>query len=212
MLRTAGTLLLVVGVMIAAGAGIRLGGSEYRLAVQDARSVLTDEPEAAAESTPAGARIRDWYAIAGGQFLLGMLVLVVGAVTARVGINRDRDGNGAAAEHDFEASLSSIGDAVAALSDRLDAGPMDEAKTEVERISNELVVPLIDARFALQRRFGLAGYAAVMGPLSGAERLLNRAWSTLVDGHLEEARASLAGATAELDSALETLQGLERSA
>jgi len=212
MLKTAGTLLLVIGVMVAAGAGIRLGGSEYRLAVQDARSALLDAPEAATESTPAGARIRDWYEIAGGQFLLGMALLVVGSVAARVGISRDRDGNGAAAEHDFEASLSSIGDAVAALSGRLDAGTADAAKTEVERISNELVAPLIDARFVLQRRFGLAGYAAVLSPLSGAERLLNRAWSTLVDGHLEEARASLAGASVELDSALETLRGLERSA
>lgn len=204
-------MLLVVGVMVAAGAGIRLGGSEYTLTVQDARTVLMDVPEASPTPTPADVRVRDWFAIAGGQFLLGMVLLVAGAVTARVGINRERDGNGAAAEHDFDTSLTSIGDAVDALSERLDSSSADECKREVERISNELMTPLIESRFVLQRRFGLSGYAAVLGPLSGAERLLNRAWSTLVDGHLEETRASLEGAAAELRSALAELRGLEQS-
>jgi len=209
-LRVVSTMVLAVGVMVAAAAGIRLGASEYRVFVQDGRTVLAAAPPAAAEPTPAGVRIEDWYAAAGGQFLAGLALLVVGSITARIAINRERHGASGAANHDFEDSLERLAAAVGALEQSLDVETMEQSKIELERISGELVLPMIEARAGLTRRFGLAGAVAVLSPLSGAERLINRSWSALVDHHVPESRASLAGASAELRVAREAFSASSR--
>ena len=48
----------------------------------------------------------------------------------------------------------------------------------------------------LQIRFGLSGFAQVMGPLSAAERFINRSWTVLVDHHRIAAIESLDAASA----------------
>ena len=75
-----------------------------------------------------------------------------------------------------------------------------------------LVLPMIDARGVLQRHFGLGGAALVLGPLSGAERQLNRAWSALVDGHGPEGQRSLAAAAEQATLAREALEELHQAA
>ena len=59
----------------------------------------------------------------------------------------------------------------------------------------------VEGREILQASAGMATYALVMDPFSRGERQLARAWSASVDGHAEEARASLARAAPLLRTA-----------
>jgi len=52
----------------------------------------------------------------------------------------------------------------------------------------------------------MAGFAEIFGPLSSAERKVNRAWSALVDRHWPETQDSLDGAASDLTEAHRVLQ------
>ena len=211
MLKATGILLVAIGVIVAAAAGIQLGPAEYSVALQEARTALTGSTPQLLPPTPAATRIDDWYGAAGSWFLGGLALLLAGAIIARVAIGRGGAAEAAADGHDFEDSLARLAVAISGTRSLLDQGSADSTRLELERLSRELVLPMIESRFALQRRFGLAGCVAVLGPLSGAERLLNRAWSALVDGHAAETRASLDGAAAEVEATQRALGELDRA-
>lgn len=73
---------------------------------------------------------------------------------------------------------------------------------DIEALRAKTVGPWVAAQEGLVRRRGFAAYAAVMGPLSTAERFMYRAWSAASDGHREECEASLAQAEPYIDDAI----------
>lgn len=66
------------------------------------------------------------------------------------------------------------------------------------------------ARRAILHTWGSQAYADVMSPLSAGERYLNRAWSTAVDGYIDEAHTSLERAQTQLEAAMQALKALAR--
>lgn len=164
-----------------------------------ARRERTREAVALAAATapePPAARVARWVETSGLPFAIGLALLLSGAVTARVGLRRAaRAAAGSPTEGavDFGAQLGALRAGLARLAaemDRVDAAERADAarcKAELEALQERAIEPLVEAREALQLRYGLAGFAAVFGPLSAAERRVNRAWSALVDGHWVEA-------------------------
>ncbi len=212
MTRLLGMVLLVLGVIVAASAGIRLGETEYQATVADGRVALADAPGPAnAVPVPAATRLDDWIDLAGLHFLAGLVLLTMGAVIGRVAINRDGEAETTADGRDFGSTLASLHAAIAEIRALQDEDPPEQTRSRIEEVLEKLVLPMIDARGVLQRHFGLGGGALVLGPLSGAERQLNRAWSALADGHAPEGQQSLAAAAAQVELAQQALEELHQS-
>ncbi len=206
-------LLLAVGVVICAAAGIQLGEVEYSAVAEEGRAALAAASADAQPALPASPqkRLAGWLAMSGVPFAGGLALLIIGAVMARIAIGRDGGAaSGGADAADFAAGLERLVAAIREAGSALDAADAEPVavRQRIELIQQDHLEPLVEARSALQRRVGLTGYAAVLGSLSGAERLLNRAWSALVDGHLPEGRESLAGAADEAELALAALESL----
>lgn len=205
-----GIALLALGAILAASAGIQLGEADYRATVADGRAALTDATESTDTApVPAGTRLTDWFAEAGVPFLGGLVLLAIGAVVGRIAIGRDGAAATSTDGRDYAALLGSLAEAIEETRGGMTDQPMNETRAAIERALDDLVLPMIDARGALQRRFGLAGAARVLGPLSGAERFLNRAWSALVDQHAGEGEASLAAAGEQAALARQALGELQ---
>ncbi len=204
-----GILLLILGVIVSASAGIRLGEADFQATVVGGRAALTNAP-APVDAAPVAAatRLGDWFDDAGGQFLAGLALLVIGAVIGRIAMDRGDAAETTADGRDFGSQLSALADAIEAALQALHDKPLNETRARIERSLEQLLLPMIEARGMLQRRFGLGGSALVLGPLSGAERQLNRAWSALVDEHTGEGETSLAAAAAEVELARQALEDL----
>jgi hypothetical protein len=202
--------LLALGVILAASAGIRLGKADYAATVADGRAALTEVTRSTETApVPAGTRLADWFAAAGAPFLGGLVLLAIGAVVGRVAIGRDGAAATSTDGRDYAALLGSLAEAIEVTRAGMTDQPMNETRAAIERALTDLVLPMIDARGALQRRFGLGGAAQVLGPLSGAERFLNRAWSALVDQHAGEGEASLVAAAEQAALARQALGELQ---
>ncbi len=163
--------------------------------------------------TPPKQRVTSWFSESGLPFLLGLAMVVIGAVLARKAVKAEAlseapraDGRGPV---DFGVLLGELHAAAAALATRMDAGETAEAAAEaklaIEAMQLEQFAPLVEARSKLQARYGLAGFAEVFGPFSGGERRINRAWSALVDDHWPEAHDSVNQAVGSLAEAQEAL-------
>jgi hypothetical protein len=142
-------------------------------------------------------------------------------VPSGCGASRTRlrvQGAAAAPAVDFGALLAALEGEVAGLAVRMRETPDSAAmrhriRTELEQLQLTRFEPLVAARTRLQARYGLAAYAEVFGPLSGAERRINRAWTALVDQHWPEARDSVSHAAGQLEAARSALaQVLARAA
>jgi len=210
-----GIMLLMIGAVVAASAGIQLGETEYRATTADGHAVLANAPAdekaatAAVAPVSAATRLGDWFDTAGMQFLTGLAVLTLGAVIGRLAIGRDGFARAQADGQDFAGQLARLSEAIEATRQGLGHEPLAETRKRIEQAQQEVVTPMIDARGALQQRFGVGGSALVIGPLSGAERQLNRAWSVLVDEHVEEGERSLEAAVAEIELTRAALAELE---
>ncbi len=202
--------LLVIGVIIAASAGLQLGDTEFAATLADGRAALAAAPVAAdAEPVPAQTRLSDWFDKAGLQFLFGLLLLAVGAFMSRLALQRDAAAQTAGDGRDFASLLGALDDAIAQMRGQQNEVTQEVTQRRIDDALETLVQPMIDTRATLQREFGLGGSALVLGPLAGAERQLNRAWSVLVDGHAAEAQRSLEAATVQVAQARDALQGLK---
>ncbi len=190
------------------------------LAAADAAIV----PEAAVKTQgplsvdPVG-RLDQWFSLAGLPFLGGVALVVMGALLARGAQRREMaatlDGSGGGGGPvDFGELIGQIRDAVGDLhASMVDIGAPTEAdfdrvKVSVEDLQLDQVERVVMARNQLQAVHGLAGFAAVFSPFSGAERNLNRTWSALVDGHWPEATSSVRRAVAGFSEARQELDTL----
>ena len=153
-----------------------------------------------------GHRFSDWLHQAGAPFLLGIILLSVGAVFARKEAraealgHTDKTYKGSRAKgavdfgellQELNSDLAVAQERAAGVSDPTD-GDFDEFRYLIKNLQYDKFEPLIESRVRVEARFGVAGFAAIFGPLSAGERQMNRAWSALVDRHWGEASASLA--------------------
>ncbi len=180
--------------------------AEAARAGQAAAAVTTPSPEA---------RLSAWFAAGGVFFLLGIAVIVVGAVLVvraeRAAGQGDGGAAGAAGEAGAPARLS---EALKTLEREVDtlleqakgeAPDWEAIKQALERLRYDHVEPIVEARDRYQRQLGMERFAMAFGPFSSAERMLYRAWSALVDGYHEEVLASLRTAHQRLEEGLREL-------
>lgn len=163
-------------------------------------------------------RLEQWFSLAGLPFLGGIALVVLGALLARGAQSREMaatlKGSGANGPIDFGELIGQIRDAAAGLHERMAANgaptqaDFDQIKTEIEDVQLDQIERVVLARNQLQAVHGLAGFAAVFSPFSGAERSLNRAWSAIVDQHWPEATTSVARAAAGFGQAQDELAKL----
>lgn len=171
--------------------------------------------EAAALAPPdePATRLSLWLSLAGLPFFGGIVCIVLGAWIGRREVTRQlRDEppkgyKGARPSVDFGALLGELRVDTERLLATVagDESPTPDgfrqARYVIKNLQYDKVEPLIDARARLELRFGMSGYAAILGPLSRAERNLNRAWCALVDEHWDEAGRALGVAAAGLEQA-----------
>lgn len=159
-----------------------------------------------------GRRFSDWLQQAGGPFLLGVILLAVGAVLARKEARAEALGHtdkmykgsrdkGAVdfgqLLQELNSDLAVANARVAKVSEPTD-GDFDELRYLIKNLQYDKFEPLIESRVRVEARFGVAGFAAIFGPLSAGERQMNRAWSALVDRHWGEASESLSRSSRSL--------------
>lgn len=162
-----------------------------------------------------GDRLNDWFSLSGLPFLLGLVLVVVGAVLARKASGADDTGTTDAEGRpvDFGELLGTLVSDVRALSAEArgvvdpKTADFDRLRQRVHELQADKVERLIGARKAVERRHGLATYAAIFSPFSGGERALNRAWATLADQHWPESMASLEKAEALFAAAQAEIPG-----
>lgn len=160
-------------------------------------------------------RLMDWLQEAGAPFGLGLILLVVGAILARKEAKKaalgesEKTYKGARdkAAVDFGSLLEELRDDLGEASARAakvetpDDHDFDELRYLIKNLQYDKFEPLIESRVRVEARFGVAGFAAIFGPLSASERQLNRAWSALVDRHWPEAADSLSRSTSSIQEA-----------
>ena len=180
---------------------------------------------------PPGSRVGSWFGIAGLMFLFGLVLIVVGAILGRravraealatqpAGAGGQADGTSDdSAPKDFGELLDALANEIGGIADRLkgiDAPQVthfEDIKSQVEELQVGMFQPLIESRARVQVRYGMAGFAEIFGPLSAAERKMNRSWAALVDRHWGESKASVLGAHTEIIRAQDALADAVKSA
>jgi hypothetical protein len=191
--------------------------ADDKAAAETARQALAPRLEAARaaaatipkEAIPAGDRLSGWFEHNGLPFLAGVLLIALGGLLARKQARNEAaamtPSGGQTRAIDFGEKLETTAKAVHTLH-QLMAGAtarsvaaLEPFKAQVEVISRDDIEALVDTRPQVINRYGIAGFAAIFGPLSGAERALNRAWVAMVDRHWDEAQSSLLLAATRLD-------------
>lgn len=165
-------------------------------------------------------RVRGWARESGIPFLIGLVLIAVGAVLARKAQNKALVSPTAArnvAPTDpkaFSSMLSDLSRKVSEMRERasaIDAPTIRDAeaiKSTIESLHLSHFDPMVDARYALQTSIGLGPFADVFSPLSSGERNLNRAWATLVDEHWSESLSALGRAALSIKRADESLKSV----
>lgn len=162
---------------------------------------------------PPSTRLAEWFADGGVMFLLGLALVILGAVIGRIAVKREaasqdepEEGEEGAAR-DLGHMLDEVREEIAALSERASGNDSPEdsdfraLKDAVHDVQMEKFEPLVAAAPKVQAKYGMSAFAQIFGPLSASERHVNRAWSALVDRHWPEATDSLARAAADIDEA-----------
>jgi len=166
------------------------------------------------DSPPPGERLLDWLRAGGPWWGGGVLLVAIGAFLARraqrqASTDPARGGGGA----DFAGTVRQVLDVIQELQDQIADLPMDapsvQVREELDRVQDELLTPLVDARAQLIARHGTQHFAVYFGAFSAGERNLNRTWSALTDGHSVVARESLERARVELEQALRAWDEVE---
>ena len=155
-------------------------------------------------------RLDSWFAAGGLGWLAGLGLIVLGAALARQQQREDNAGGGAgsAGRLDFATSIADVRTRIATIRTDIAELPMDRdaprARDAIDRLTTEVLEPIVEARGQLIARHGLAGFAEYFGPYSAGERNVNRAWSALTDGHSVVARQALQAADVAFEAAQQT--------
>lgn len=163
----------------------------------DAKLLAAEAAAGLGELPAPEVRFKQWAGADGLPFGFGILLVIVGSLLARRAAKDSLDSPGESGPVDFGVVLGEAAAATEALADEMSAkveptaDDFEQVKIAIMKIKDDQFERLIEARFAVQTRHGLEVYAQIFGPLSGAERLLNRAWAAATDGHWPETRASV---------------------
>lgn len=142
-------------------------------------------------------RLAEWWSVAGLGWLLGVLMIVLGAVMARKQIAAENAGTGTGdtSRVDFPGSVAAIVERLEATKLALRDVPMDDdapaLREALDAIRFDLIDPVVVGRGQLIARHGIGTFAEYFSAFSAGERLLNRAWSALTDGHAVVAREAV---------------------
>ncbi len=169
-----------------------IGALEGKLDAEDAAAGLSGLPAPEV-------RFKQWAGADGLPFGIGILLVIGGSLLARRGAKNALEGPSESGDGpiDFGVVMAQAAEATEALADEMSAKTeptaedFESVKVAITKIKDDQFERLIEARFAVQTRHGLEVYAQIFGPLSGAERFLNRAWAAATDGHWPETRASV---------------------
>lgn len=174
------------------------------------------------EAVPAKDRLAGWFSANGLPFSAGVVLIVLGGILARradkaaASGKAPEDSSGKRKEAvDFGHKLRTTAAAVRTLQRVMKDEParsvpsLTPLREQVEAIVRDDIEPLVETKPQVIARYGMAGFAALFGPLSGAERYLNRAWVAMVDRHWDEAEASLESAASHLEATVVALEGLQ---
>lgn len=165
-----------------------------------------------------GTRLSSWFSESGIIFLAGLVLVLGGAIISRKAVKAEAlsdKPSGGRGPVDFGQLLGELAADVQKMVQEAGQIPnpspaeLESLKQTLEGLQYDKVDPLVDARARLIGRYGLGGFAEVFGPLSGAERRMNRAWTAMVDRHWPEARDSLERAATELKNAEAALAKLK---
>ncbi len=160
-------------------------------------------------------RVASWFSVGGIGWLVGIVLIVCGAVLARLQQREDNAGGpaGSGSRLDFTASITDARERIASIRGDIAELPMDDdapaARAAIDRLTTDVLEPIVEARGQLIARHGLAGFAEYFGPYSAGERNVNRAWSALTDGHAVVAREALEAAEVAFDAALSTFERVD---
>ena len=152
-------------------------------------------------------RLMAWFQTAGVGWLVGVVLIIGGAVLARLQVAEDNagTGTGSGGRVDFMATMAETQSRLRALQEMIAELPMDapadKARLAIDALGDDVLNPLVEGRGQLIARHGLAGFAEYFGPFSAGERNVNRAWSALTDGHSVVAREALENAVVAFESA-----------
>lgn len=177
------------------------------------RSLAAQQQLAAAPAVSPEQRLSTWFKESGPLFLVGLVAVFFGSLMRRRQVHAlalsDGDAQGGEAV-DFGELLQTFHGEVQTICAELgdDPGPAHYRPLieRIEALQLGRVEPLIATRHRLQARYGMGGYAEIFGPLSAAERRLNRSWTALVDQHWPEACDSLREVAVQLGLTQEALQ------
>ena len=182
----------------------------------DARyEAATAQVEGATTPAP-GARIAQWFAAGGLGWVLGVGLVILGAVLARrAGASGAEDGDAGAGAVTFDGALDAleagVDAAATAIADLKMGADAPEVRRELDALRDTWITPVVDRRQELINRFGIGPFGQFFGPFSGVERSLNRAWSALTDQHPPAAREALVDARRELAAARAAYRGIMRT-
>lgn len=161
---------------------------------------LARAARAAAEAVPPvpspTVRLLGWLRVGGPMWALGVLLIGAGAWLARVDQSRRLAAPTAGqAEVDLPTAVREVLHAIDELHPVVQALPLDAPsgalRERLDRLQDDLLTPVVDARGQLVARHGLSNFAMYFGAFSAGERNLARAWSALTDGHTPTAAAAL---------------------
>ena len=171
--------------------------------------------QAAQVPTPSPqARLSAWFAGGGPFFVLGLVVIVAGALLVRRAERTSGRTGGEAEASQHSGAPATLAEAMQGLERQVDAlleraqreGPdWGGIKETLEQLRYEHIEPVVEARERYLRQLGMERFATAFGPFSSAERMLYRAWSALVDGYHDEVVASLRTARRRLQEGLSEL-------
>jgi len=173
------------------------------------------------EAVEASTRLSGWFSANGLPFSAGVLLIIFGGLLARradktamqaalpggVGAKKDAVDFGVKLVT-TAATVRTLYGVMSDVKARSVAG-LEPFKSQVEAIIQNDIEPLIETKHQVIGRFGMAGFAQLFGPLSGAERYLNRAWVAMVDRHWDEAQNSLDRAAQGLEDTIAELETLK---
>lgn len=175
--------------------------------LDDARSRAKNAQEAIGLPAP-GKRLSEWWSTGGFGWLLGVVFIAAGAGLARRQLAADSSGSseeGSSQSADFLENIRLTRSRLDALASSIRELGMDvdapAAREEIDKISAELLMPVVDARGRYVARHGIGVFAEYFGLFAAGERNLARCWSALTDGHSEVARAALEVSQASFESA-----------
>jgi hypothetical protein len=134
-------------------------------------------------------RISQWLSQSGVLFFVGIALIVVAAGLMRRATAAQAQGTGEHQERDPVVLLA----ALKAGADSVFVGLQSDAPQtqvicdQIDALRDGPVQGLVECKDAMVARHGMLAFAEFISAVSAAERNLNRAWSTLVDGYPVEA-------------------------